>query len=241
MKKGVALTQKCSFRRITPKCTWPLSRPRITRSCLITPYSLRSEYRSSVNHNPTDFNPACPFSRSFFSGSRIGFSALVILDRPRVVELASLSARSPSGNCAARSALFQAFCAACVLLHDIRKDTLQILENKHQSSELKDQLKRNIPHVQKIPRWPPISDGKSKLAFQISAVAFQNESDWNETRFLYPARTNDAKTKDETDVVVVKFTRQYCPELHSFCAKQGRAPKLLGYGTVPGGWKVVVM
>jgi hypothetical protein len=115
------------------------------------------------------------------------------------------------------------------------------LENKHPSSELKDQLKRNLPHVQKIPRWPPISDGKSKLAFQISAVAFQNESDWNETRFLYTARTNDAKTKDETDVVVVKFTRQYCPELHSFCAKQGRAPKLLGYGTVPGGWKVVVM
>jgi len=48
-----------------------------------------------------------------------------------------------------------------------------------------------------------------------------------------------AKTKD--GIVLVKFTHYYCPELHSFCADRGHAPKLLGYGTVPGSWKVVVM
>jgi tRNA A-37 threonylcarbamoyl transferase component Bud32 len=42
-------------------------------------------------------------------------------------------------------------------------------------------------------------------------------------------------------VVLVKFADQYCPELHHFCAQRGHAPKLLGYGTMPGGWKVVVM
>ena len=41
--------------------------------------------------------------------------------------------------------------------------------------------------------------------------------------------------------VLIKFTRRYCPELHSFCAERHHAPKLLGYGTVPGGWHVVVM
>jgi tRNA A-37 threonylcarbamoyl transferase component Bud32 len=45
----------------------------------------------------------------------------------------------------------------------------------------------------------------------------------------------------QRQVVLVKFTHQYCPELHHFCAQRDHAPKLLGYGTVPGGWKVVVM
>jgi len=41
--------------------------------------------------------------------------------------------------------------------------------------------------------------------------------------------------------VIVKFTRRYCPDLHQFCVKRSHALKLLGYGTVPGGWHVVVM
>jgi len=175
------------------------------------------------------FTLLAPSHIFFFSGPWIQFGALVILDRPRFVELKLLSARSPPGDCTARPALFQAFCAACVLLRDIRKDTLQILN--HPSSHLHD---RNLPYVQKIPAWPPISGMNSELEFQISAVAFQDQPWLNENRFLYTA-----ETKDRT--VVVKFTRQYCPKLHSFCAEQGHAPKLLGYGTVPGRWKVVVM
>jgi tRNA A-37 threonylcarbamoyl transferase component Bud32 len=45
----------------------------------------------------------------------------------------------------------------------------------------------------------------------------------------------------QRQVVLVKFTGQYCPELHHFCAQRDHAPKLLGYGTMPGGWKVAVM
>ena len=75
----------------------------------------------------------------------------------------------------------------------------------------------------------------SELTFQISAAAFQHESNWNPNRFFYTATTSTG------DDVVVKFTRRYCPELHSFCADRDHAPRLLGYGTVPGGWKVVVM
>jgi len=74
----------------------------------------------------------------------------------------------------------------------------------------------------------------SELTFQISAAAFQHESNWNPNRFFYTATTSTG------DDVVVKFTRRYCPELHSFCADRDHAPRLLGYGTVPGGWKVVV-
>jgi len=142
-----------------------------------------------------------------------------------------LPTRFPSGDNSARPALLRAFRAACVLRYNIRKDASQILN--HPSPPLKD---RNFPYVQKIPAWRPTPDRNPELEFKILAVAFQDERapNWNGNRFLYAAKTQDG-------LVVVKFTRQYCPELHSFCAERGHAPKLLGYGTVPGEWKVVVM
>jgi len=165
-------------------------------------------------------------------GSYIGFGALVILDRPRFVALTPmLSACFPSDDEHARTVLLQAFCAACVLCSNIRKDTSLMLN--HPSPPLKN---RNCPYVRKIPAWQPTDDRNSELEFEILEVASQDETVkyWSENRSIYTAKIQDR-------LVLVKFTRQYCPELHFFCAERGHAPKLLGYGTVPGGWKAIVM
>ena len=39
----------------------------------------------------------------------------------------------------------------------------------------------------------------------------------------------------------VKFTQQYSPELHIFCANRGFAPKLLGFERLIGGWFALAM
>jgi len=139
--------------------------------------------------------------------------------------------RFPAGDNSARPALLRAFCAARVLRSHIHREILQMLNRP--SPPLQN---RTLPSVRKVPRWPV---GNGDLEFQILGVAFQDKrgpKHWNANRFLYTA-----KTLDTGRVVVVKFARQYCPELHSFCAEQGHAPKLLGYGAIPGEWKVVVM
>jgi len=72
------------------------------------------------------------------------------------------------------------------------------------------------------------------LEFRLVQDLFQGKKQVYQNRFIYEGRWRDS-------VVFVKFTRSYCPELHYFCAERGHAPRLLGYGTVPGVWHVVVM
>lgn len=40
---------------------------------------------------------------------------------------------------------------------------------------------------------------------------------------------------------VMKFSRSYCADLHSLCSERGRAPKLLGFQRLPGGWFAIAM
>lgn len=164
----------------------------------------------------------------FFSGSYIGFGALLLLDKPRFVALTPLlPARSPSGDDINRPTLFQAFRAACVLRHDIHEDAQRVKTN----STLTRIRNRDLPYIREIPAWPPSED--RQLEFRILRVAYQDEIS-SENCFLFHAEAQD-------EIVLVKFTRRYCVKLHEFCAMSGHAPRLLGYGTVPGGWNVVVM
>jgi len=164
----------------------------------------------------------------FISGSYIGFGAFLLLDKARFVALTPLlPARSPSGDDTNRSTLFHAFRAACVLRHDIHEDTQRVIKN----STLTRIRDRCLPYIREIPAWPPSLD--RQLEFRILRVAYQDEI-WNENRFLFHA---EAGGED----VLVKFTRRYSTKLHAYCSMSGHAPRLLGYGTVPGGWNVVVM
>lgn len=58
----------------------------------------------------------------------------------------------------------------------------------------------------------------------------------NGIRDIYVARLSPTDTE-----IIVKFTRRYSTELHTFCAEQGFSPKLLGFERLPGGWFAVAM
>jgi serine/threonine protein kinase len=55
------------------------------------------------------------------------------------------------------------------------------------------------------------------------------------SRLLFVASTTSGT------LVVIKFTRRYCVELHALCAKLGRAPQLLAFERLPGGWFGIAM
>ena len=54
-------------------------------------------------------------------------------------------------------------------------------------------------------------------------------------RLLYLATT------DKNQQVLIKFSRRYGKELHEFCASIKRAPELLAFEKLPGGWFGVAM
>lgn len=58
-------------------------------------------------------------------------------------------------------------------------------------------------------------------------------------RFIYEAST--ISTSGEHQRLFVKFTQKYGKELHLFCAKKNRAPKLLAFERLPGNWYGVAM
>ena len=44
-----------------------------------------------------------------------------------------------------------------------------------------------------------------------------------------------------TQLVLIKFVRQYSIELHEFCANLGHAPPIFAFQKLPGGWCAVVI
>ncbi|KAF8262333.1 hypothetical protein EI94DRAFT_1743908 [Lactarius quietus] len=169
-------------------------------------------------------------------GSHIAFYALAYLyqERTRLVALTPLLlTTTESGNNWAKPALLDAFKAACILRYHIHEDTKKFLAS--QKELLPSQ--RNLPYVNEVAAYPPgASTLTNTICFHICDEAYQGKTRYP-NRFLYIATLNNT----EKEVVIVKFTRQYFPEFHAFCAEQGHAPQLLGYGMIPGGWRVVVM
>ena len=150
----------------------------------------------------------------------------------RVVALTpGLSCIRASGDGDDRIALYNAFTAASVLLAHI-----------HDRASM--QMARDSPlqiHIQKNQReLPPISSLKSP--FSDTRIKFEILAHFPGTdvpgRHLYTAKRTGGDYKEE---IVVKFTRRYSDELHIFCAKQGRAPALLGFERLPGGFFGIAM
>ncbi|KAH9967021.1 hypothetical protein BGW80DRAFT_1139708, partial [Lactifluus volemus] len=46
---------------------------------------------------------------------------------------------------------------------------------------------------------------------------------------------------DTDEWVVLKFTRRYSTDVHTFLASLGHAPSLRAVAPLPGGWTMVVM
>ncbi|KAN0086602.1 hypothetical protein V8E54_000290 [Elaphomyces granulatus] len=88
-----------------------------------------------------------------------------------------------------------------------------------------------LPYVSSLSKWPNRSN--DPLKFRIKIEYPFNDS--KHGRLLYIAETSDGQT------IVVKFVRQYCPELYDICAVSDHAPSLLAYQRLPGGWYGVGM
>jgi len=95
--------------------------------------------------------------------------------------------------------------------------------------ELKD---IRLPAVSELLKWKNMDPKPNdSVKFRIK----ERLNDFGHSRLLYLAETGDGKT------ILVKFVRQYCPELHDICASSGHAPALLGYERLPGSWYGVAM
>lgn len=167
-------------------------------------------------------------------GSHIGFYALAFEGRTRLVALTPLLPTTAEvGNNWVRPALLNAFKAACVLRSHIHKDT----EDFSTSQKVLSPIQRNMPYVNEVAVYPPGVDVPTRsITFRVRNEAYRGQTPY-QNQFLYHATLDD---RDDCEVIV-KFTQQYFPALHSFCAERRSAPQLLGYDIIPGGWHVVVM
>lgn len=77
-----------------------------------------------------------------------------------------------------------------------------------------------------------MAETEEQLEFSIQSVVGQrkDQEQWIENQLLYSAKMQE----EDGRPVLVKFTLEYRPRLHHFCDERAHAPKLLGYGTVPG-------
>ena len=153
---------------------------------------------------------------------------MVYFDEWRVVALTpGLSCIRASGDGDDRIALYNAFTAATVLLAHIQE---QANTDMASNPRLRTQgsLCRSLP-ISSLKS--PFSD--TRIEFEILAL-FPNRAP---DRHLY----NAMRTGNDHEEIIVKFTRCYSVELHMFCAQQGRAPALLGFEKLPGGFFGIAM
>ncbi|KAH9007237.1 hypothetical protein EDB86DRAFT_68464 [Lactarius hatsudake] len=164
-------------------------------------------------------------------GPYVTFHGVIFLGRSqwRLVPLTptlSCVASACEGN--DRTALYAAFSGALTFLRHIDEDA----QRYRLEPPRLPHADRRFPYVSELPKYPPSAENEI-LRFRI-------------LRYLLPAppyrQLYIAKTlSDPEREIVVKFTRRYSIELHAFCADRERAPSILGFGQVPGGWFVVAM
>ena len=112
---------------------------------------------------------------------------------------------------------------------EIWVEHVQRYEHFHTSRTISFQhLSPSITEIEAFPASP----SQSRIYFTLldrcdNKVAYRN---------LYDTRLDSTGGK-----VYVKFTQQYSPELHLFCANKGFTPKLLGFERLIGGWFALAM
>ena len=95
-------------------------------------------------------------------------------------------------------------------------------------------IARRYPAISKISvsKFAGSSNPDDYITFEICSLLDDNIHD----RLLYKA-----KRPGFNQLILIKFVRRYSIKLHSFCAKAGHAPSILGYERLPGGWFAVAM
>ncbi|KAJ6542678.1 hypothetical protein B0H19DRAFT_1076744 [Mycena capillaripes] len=149
-------------------------------------------------------------------GSHIGFLAILILHRPRVVELTPiLGLRHDGTDVSALDILCRAFRAACILRAEIRKDMATMVQQSRTRPPL---LHPEFPSIDMCQSYPT---GNQHISIKL-VDRFESLDD----RLLFTAQTSSTL---------------FNYALHTFCYNLGHAPQLLGFQQLSGGWFVVVM
>ncbi|KAI9448414.1 hypothetical protein H4582DRAFT_1802901, partial [Lactarius indigo] len=130
-----------------------------------------------------------------------------------------------------RTALYAAFSGALALLRHIDED----VQRYRLVPPTLPHADRRFPYVSEVPKYHTSAENAENEKFQFRILRHLIPNAPN--HHLYIAKT----LSDQQKEIVVKFTRRYSIELHAFCADRERAPNILGFGPVPGGWFVVAM
>ncbi|TEB27973.1 hypothetical protein FA13DRAFT_1736172 [Coprinellus micaceus] len=160
-------------------------------------------------------------------GFEVRFYAIIVLGlQYRVVSLTpALSCLQSASSGKEREALYSAFAAASELQACILADV-----------EL--HLKTPLPPIPNgAHRLPAISRLLKRGPGPSAYVEFEIEDYYpsrQSYRQLYYARYRGGE--DVETLILVKFSRTYCIELHEYCFQQGHAPRILGFERLPGGW-----
>jgi len=132
----------------------------------------------------------------------------------------------PINDDQSRWRLFLAFKAASIVLAKIRGDVSKHVQKTPLAIPLRSHGLPGITGLEVISPTP----------LCIDFTLLDRYDSTSQYRNLYHARlvtTNEG--------IYVKFTQRYSVELHKLCAEKGLAPKLLGFGRLPGGWYAVAM
>ncbi|CAA7264505.1 unnamed protein product [Cyclocybe aegerita] len=166
-------------------------------------------------------------------GHQVTFYAVISVGHQyRLVSLTpTLSCLVASANSDDRKRLRRAFAAALVLDMLIFADICRLLK---QLPPTIHPDRWRLPAVTQLRKYP-LSESSAENPSDVH-LDFQIEHDQrsNPSRLIYIAVS-------EGQEIVIKFTRSYCPRLHTFCAELGHAPNLLAYERLPGGWFGVAM
>lgn len=137
-----------------------------------------------------------------------------------------LSCISSAGEGDDRKALYAAFFSGLDLLRCIDEDAKKTLG---QLSSIQ-RVDHKFPYISSLPKH---DKPQEYVHFKIIGL----HSDQQTYRLLYVAEL----LGENKGQILIKFTHRYSIELHAFCAKHGRAPRIHGFGSLPGGWFAVAM
>ncbi|KAK7454499.1 hypothetical protein VKT23_011253 [Stygiomarasmius scandens] len=163
-------------------------------------------------------------------GCTLTFHALIAIDSqvrtiPLTPGFSCLLAASDGDD---RQQLIKAFTAGVILIAQIENDANRLLQS--QSPPIPRDCRR-FPSITQLPCHA--NDGVLEFEYITHAPNRQPHVQ------LYLARLTG--NSEDSPQVLVKFTKSYSLDLHLFCQQRGYAPKVLGFGKIPGGYYGLVM
>jgi hypothetical protein len=116
------------------------------------------------------------------------------------------------------------------------KKTIQSLEDyyKNELPRINDRGNDSPPQA----HFPYIVSFMPTEGYAPQSFTYKSQPDESKLLFIGELGTNK---QGKSKRICIKFTQQYCEEVHVFCASKGFAPALHGVNRLAGGWYMVVM